>query len=127
LPRSIGEFEGGEIVVGLGRFGPFLRHLEKFISIPKTLSPQSINEEEAIQLIRNKRAKEAERIIKRFEEDPDVEVLNGRFGAYITCKGSNYRIPKNMEPTELTLETCREIIDRSPEKAGKKRKASKKK
>jgi DNA topoisomerase-1 len=127
LPRSLGEFEGDKITVGLGRFGPFVRHREKFISIPKTLSPQTITEEEAIQLIREKRAKEAERIIKRFEEAPGLEILNGRFGAYITYQGANYRIPKNMAPTDLTLEICRDIIDQSPGKADKKRKTGKKK
>ncbi|MDR2763689.1 MAG: type I DNA topoisomerase [Tannerella sp.] len=127
LPRTAGEFEGDKIIVGLGRFGPFIRLREKFISIPKTLNPYTISEEEAIQLIMEKRAKEAERTIKRFEEDPDLEILNGRFGAYIAYQGANYRIPKNTEPTELTLEACRKIIGQSSEKTDKKRKAGKRK
>jgi DNA topoisomerase-1 len=127
LPRLVGEFEGDKITAGLGRFGPFVRHREKFIAIPKTLNPRTISAEEAIQLILEKRARDAERIIKQFEEDSELEILNGRFGAYIVYRGVNYRIPKGMEPTELTLEACKNIIDQSPAKTEKKRKAGKKK
>ncbi|MDR2139682.1 MAG: type I DNA topoisomerase [Tannerella sp.] len=125
LPRSAGEFEGDEITVGLGRFGPYIRFRDKFISIPKTLNPHTISDEEAIRLIREKRAREAERIIKQFEEEPGLEVLNGRYGAYIACQGVNYRIPKDMKPDELTLEACRKIIELSPTKTGKSRKTGK--
>ncbi|MDR1102949.1 MAG: type I DNA topoisomerase [Tannerella sp.] len=128
LPRSIGAFEGDGLTVGIGRFGPFVRHQEKFISIPKTLDPYTISEEEAIQLIVEKRAKEAERTIKLFAEDPDLKILKGRFGAYIAYQGVNYRIPKDAAaPTELTLEACLKIIEFSPEKTVKKRNAVKRK
>ena len=110
LPRTIGEYEGKEMTAGIGRFGPFVRHNNLFISIPKTLNPLSITSSEAIQLIEEKRKKEAQRHIKTFAEEPGLEILNGRFGAYITFNGANYRIPKTAVPAELTLEDCRKII-----------------
>ncbi|HCC51452.1 MAG TPA: type I DNA topoisomerase [Porphyromonadaceae bacterium] len=122
LPRTVGEYEGEEMVAGIGRFGPFIRHNGVFISIPKTLNPLSITPEEAIELIEGKRKKEQERHIKTFkEEDPDLEILNGRFGPYIAYKGNNYRIPKSTEPASLTLEDCRKIIDEAADKPAKKR------
>lgn len=121
LPRTVGEYEGEEMVAGIGRFGPFIRHNGVFISIPKTLSPLSITPEEAIELIEGKRKKEQERHIKTFKEDPDLEILNGRFGPYIAYKGNNYRIPKSTEPASLTLEDCRKIIDEAADKPAKKR------
>jgi DNA topoisomerase-1 len=127
LPRVVGEFEGEEIVAGIGRFGPFVRHSGKFTSIPKTLAPLSITEEEAIQLIEEKRNKEAQRCIKQFEEDPDMEVLNGRYGAYISYKGANYRLPKNANPAALTLEECKNIVENTAGKTVKKRVTGKKK
>jgi DNA topoisomerase-1 len=126
LPRTIGEYEGKEMIAGVGRFGPFIRHNNVFISIPKTLNPLSITPEESIQLIEEKRGKEAQRHIKSFAEEPDLEVLNGRFGAYIAFEGINYRIPKTVVPAELTLEECRNIIAQAPaDKPVKKRSTSK--
>ena len=110
LPRLIGEYEGKEMTAGIGRFGPFVRHNNIFVSIPKTLSPMSITPEEAIQLIEEKRKKDSQRHIKSFAEEPGLEVLNGRFGAYIAFNGTNYRIPKNAIPAELSLEDCKKII-----------------
>jgi DNA topoisomerase-1 len=121
LPRMVGEYEGEEMIAGLGRFGPFIRHNGVFISIPKTMNPIGITPEEAITLIEDKRKKEQERQIKTFREDPDVELLNGRYGPYIAYRGSNYRIPKNTDPSSLTLEDCRKIIITSAGKPAKKR------
>ncbi|MDR0757884.1 MAG: type I DNA topoisomerase [Tannerella sp.] len=115
LPRTVGEYEGDEMVAGIGRFGPFIRHCGKFVSMPKTLNPLTVTEEEAIQLIEEKRSKETQRHIKTFEGE-GIEILNGRYGAYIACNGKNYRIPKNASPEELTLEDCRKIIDSSTKK-----------
>jgi len=109
LPRTVGEYEGEELVAGIGRFGPFIRHCGKFISIPKTLKPQTITQEEAIQLIDEKRKKETQRHIKTFE-DEGIEILNGRYGAYIAHDKTNYRIPKNTDPAKLTVEDCRKIM-----------------
>jgi DNA topoisomerase-1 len=111
LPRTVGKYEGEDLVAGVGRFGPFIRHNGVFISIPKTLSPLRITPEEAIELIENKRKKEQERQIRTFQEDPDLEILNGKYGPYITYKKKNYRIPKGTEATSLTLWDCRKIID----------------
>ena len=128
LPRTIGEYEGAEMVAGIGRFGPFVRHNSVFISIPKTLNPLSITSEEAIELIEDKRKKEQERFIKTFGEEPEqIEVLNGRYGPYIAFKGSNYRIPKGTEPASLTLEDCRKIIDETGDKPAKKKYSGRKK
>jgi len=114
LPRTIGEFEEKEMVAGVGRFGPFVRHDNVFISIPKTLSPLSITPEEAIRLIKEKRSKAMQRQIKTFAEAPGLEILNGRYGAYIAYNGTNYRIPKNVVPAELSLDECRKIIADAP-------------
>ena len=110
LPRSIGYFEEEEMTAAIGRFGPFVRHKNVFIAIPKNLSPFSITQEEAIRLIEEKRQKETQRHIKIFAEEPGLEILNGRYGAYIAFNGKNYRIPKNAVAAELSLEDCRKII-----------------
>jgi len=127
LPRTIGEYEGMEMVVGVGRFGPFVRHDGIFIAIPRTISPLSITPEEAIVLIENKRRKEKERNIKSFDEDPDLEILNGRYGPYLSFKGGNYRISKGTDVASLTLEECRKIIENAGEKPQKKSFSGKKK
>ena len=127
LPRVIGDFEGEEMVAAVGRFGPFIRHSGKFISIPKTLNPLSITKDEAIELIMEKRDKEAKRHIKQFAEEPGLEILNGRYGPYIAFNGTNYRIPKGMEAEKLTLEDCKQIMADADKKPAKKRGASKKK
>ena len=127
LPRTVGEFEAEEIVAAIGRFGPFIRHNGKFIAIPKPQDPLTITEKEAVELIENMRAKEAQRFIKQFEEEPDLEVLNGRFGPYIKFQGNNYRIPKNVDPAKLTLKECHTIIGNAPEKPEKKQRTVKKK
>ena len=117
LPRTIGEFEGKEMVAAIGRFGPFIRHDGKFTSIPKAFSPLTITQEEAIQLIEDKRKQLANRTIKTFDEDPETEILNGRFGPYITSNKANYKIPKTVkDPASLTLEDCKKIIAEAAEK-----------
>ncbi len=126
LPRVIGTFEDKEMTAAIGRFGPFVRHDNQFVSIPKTLSPYSITAEEAIALIEEKRNKEAQRYIKKFEEEPGLEILNGRYGPYITFDKANYRIPKGVEAASLTLEECKKIIAEAGEKPSKRRGAKKK-
>ena len=128
LPRTIGEYEGSEMIAGIGRFGPFVRHNSSFISIPKTMNPLSITPEEAIELIEGKRKKEQERHIKTFGEEPNlIEIINGRYGPYIASGGNNYRIPKGAEPASLTLEDCRRIIDETADKPAKKKFTGRKK
>lgn len=128
LPRTVGEFEGKPITAAVGRFGPFVVHDGKFTSIPKGLTPVSITLEEAIDLILKKRQTDEQRFIKKFEEEPELEILKGRFGPYINYKGKNYRIPKSLgDPLELTLEDCRNLIEEAATKAPASSKRSAKK
>lgn len=110
LPRTLGEFRGKDVVIGVGRFGPYIRHDNKFVSLPKGVDPMEIQLDEAIELIEAKEKKDREKIIKTFEEEPELQVLNGRYGPYIAYKKSNYKIPKSRKPEELSLEDCRKII-----------------
>ena len=128
LPRTIGEYEGKVMVAAVGRFGPFVRHDGKFISIPKELNPLTITSDEAIALIEGKRKKDEQRFIKKFEEDPDMEILNGRFGPYISYQSANYRLPKTIsKPEELTFEECKKIIEEAGEKPAGSRRVTRKK
>lgn len=111
FPRLIGQFEDADVSVAIGRFGPYVKHNGKFVSIPKELSPAHITLDEAVGLIEKKRAADANKIARQFDEDPEIQILNGRFGPYIKFKGSNYKIPKTVgNPSDLSLEQCREII-----------------
>lgn len=110
LPRTLGEFEGSEVSVGVGRFGPYVKHDGKYVSIPKDFTPQQITLEEAIHLIEEKRTSEAKKVLKTFPEDPELEVLNGRYGVYICYKKQNYKIPKGTDTESLTYEDCKAII-----------------
>lgn len=109
FPRSIGSYEEAELTVAIGRFGPYVKHKSAFYSLAKTDDPNTIDAERAIDLIGEKRKKETERVIRLFDEDPQVQVLNGRYGPYIAIGKSNYRIPKGTDPASLSLEKCREI------------------
>lgn len=110
LPRNLGLFREKDVVVGVGRFGPYVRHNNKFTSLPKGADPLEITLEEAIELIEAKEQQDREKIIKTFEEEPDLQVLNGRYGPYIAFGKSNYKIPKGTKPEELSLDDCRRII-----------------
>ena len=130
LPRTLGEYEGKTVSVGVGRFGPYVLHNKVYVSLPKAADPMTITLEEAEQLILEKRQKEMERHLKKFEEEPELEILNGRYGPYITYKGSNYKIPKDIVPQDLTLKSCLELIKVQNEKepgTTKKRKTAPKK
>lgn len=118
MPRQMGEFEGKPVVVGIGRFGPYVQHDKKYVSIPKEEDPYSITLERCIELIKNKREAEANKIIKTFDENPDIQILNGRFGAYIKAGDKNVKIPKGKNPAELTLEECLALAEAAPERKG---------
>jgi len=131
LPRIIGEYEGKTVSVGIGRFGPYIQHNKVYVSLPKTLDPMKVTLEEAEQLILEKRAKEAERHIKKFDEEPDMEILNGRYGPYIAYKGNNYKIPKDIVPQDLSLKSCLELVriqdEKGPSTSSKGKRTAKKK
>ena len=110
LPRSLGDFEGQEVTVGVGHYGPYVKHNGKYASIPKEISPTAISLEEAIGLIKAQREAEAKKVIKTFDEEPDLKVMNGRYGPYIVYKKQNVKIPKGKDAEALTLEECREIV-----------------
>ncbi len=131
LPRTIGEYEGKTVSVGIGRFGPYIQHNKVYVSLPKTLDPMKVTLEEAEQLILEKRAKEAERHIKKFDEEPDMEILNGRYGPYIAYIGNIYKIPKDIVPQDLSLKSCLELVriqdEKGPSTSSKGKRTAKKK
>ena len=131
LPRTLGEYEGKTVTVGIGRFGPYIQHNKVYVSLPKTLDPMKVTLEEAEQLILEKRAKEAERHIKKFDEEPELEILNGRYGPYIAYKGNNYKIPKDIVPQDLSLKSCLDLIkiqdEKGPSTSAKGKRTAKKK
>ena len=125
LPRTVGQYEGSDVVIGAGRFGPYVLHNKKYVSLPKGEDPMAVTLEQAVSLITEKRRQEEERHLKTFKEDAKLEVLNGRYGPYIAYDGKNYRMPKAMhdKARELTYAECMEIVNAAPEtktKRGKK-------
>ena len=113
LPRTLGDYEGKTVTVGAGRFGPYILHDKKFVSLPKDEDPLTVELDRAIELITEKRQQEQLRHIQKFEQDPEMEVMQGRFGPYICYKGKNYRMPKAMQNKagELTYEQCAEVVN----------------
>ena len=127
LPKTLGEYEEKTVTVAIGRFGPYVRHDGKFASIPKEEDPHDVTLDRAIELIEEKKKADAERFIKDFPENPDVQILKGRYGPYIKVGKKNVKIPKEItDPTEITLEQCLEWAEKAPEK-GKRGGAKKKK
>lgn len=126
LPRTLGDFEGKTVVVGIGRFGPYIRHDGKYVSLPKEFTPQGVSLEDAIILIQQKREQESQRLIKKFDEDDELELLNGRFGPYIAYKKKNYKLPKGSEPALLTFADCMKIVEDADKAPAKKKPARKK-
>ena len=129
LPRDLGEYDGKIVTVGEGRFGPYIRYDNSFTSIPKDISPMEINLDEAVELINAKKEAEAKKMIKSFDEEPELQILNGRFGPYISYQKKNFKIPSSQKPEALTLEECMTIVNTPKEKstAKKVRKTTKKK
>ena len=122
LPRQVGKYEGTPITIGAGRFGPYVMHDKKFVSIPKNIDPLEITQEQAINLIVTKRNAEEQSILKTFEEQEGLQIRTGRFGPYIACNGKNFKIPRSMaeRAAELTIEECRKIMSEPPKKKAKK-------
>ena len=126
LPREVGTFEDKSVTAAIGRFGPYLRHDGKFVSIPKDLSPTSISLEEAIELIKAKRQADSNKVVKTFDEDPEIQILNGRYGVYVSYHKSNYKIPKSVsDPAAMTYDEVKALIseqDAAPKKTVTRRK-----
>ena len=124
LPRTLGEYETNEVMVSTGRFGPYIRHKSLFYSLPKEEDPLTIELERSIEIILAKRQQDSQKILKEFKEDKTlIQVLNGRYGAYIYFNKANYKIPKGKDPKALTLEDCKTIISETqPSKSKSKKK-----
>jgi DNA topoisomerase-1 len=119
LPRELGDFEKKPMTVAIGRFGPYIKHDNKFYSISKDDDPYTLSEDRGIEIIIAKRKADSEKLIKEFKENEEVKVLNGRFGPYIVALGKNVKIPKDKDPKSLTLEECLELAEAAPEKKGR--------
>ena len=119
MPRDLGLFEEKPVVVSIGRFGPYVLHDKKFVSIPKDIDPYTITPERAVELIEAKRIADANKTIKLFAEDPEIQILNGRFGPYIKAGKKNVKIPKDREPASLTYEECVALAADAPERRGR--------
>jgi DNA topoisomerase I len=127
FPKSIGEYEGKDLVVAIGRFGPYIKHNNEFYSLSKSDDPASLSVERAIGIISEKRQKDKEKVIQKFEGKETVMVLNGRYGPYISIGKNNYKIPKDKEPARLTLEDCMKIVAEQDKKEKKPSSPKKKK
>lgn len=115
LPRIVGQFEGKDMKVAVGRFGPYIQHAGAFTSIGKEDDPMTINAERAIELIEVKRLADAAKLIKTFKEDAEMQLLNGRWGAYLKIGKNNYKLPKGAVAEELTYQQCVEIAKNQPD------------
>lgn len=124
-PRVIGEYESKEVSVNIGRFGPYVKHDGKFVSIPKDLTPETIDLNEAIELIKAKAEAEKKKVVKIYDEDPELHLLNGRYGIYLAYKGQNYKIPKTIaDPASLKYEEAKKIVEDEASKPGGNRKTA---
>ncbi|MCF0207121.1 MAG: type I DNA topoisomerase [Bacteroidales bacterium] len=119
LPREIGEYENDKVIVALGKFGPYVKNNGKYFALAKGDDPYSINLDRAIELIEEKKEKLKNALCRTFDEIPDLQILKGRFGPYISYQKKNYKIPKNLNPEEITLEQCKEIINSGQDKKKK--------
>jgi DNA topoisomerase-1 len=127
LPRSVGEYDGEMVKANVGRFGPYIQIGKLFVSIPKEFDPISISLDKAIELIDAKRQDEANKVIKLFDDRPDVQLLNGRYGAYLKIGKDNFKLPKGKEAAELNLEECLVIAENQLKNPSKSKSRAKKK
>ena len=127
LPRDMGEFEGKKVVIGASKFGPYIKFGTTYITIPKDMDPLSMNNADCLKLINLKKEEDKAKHLKKFDEDPEMEIMNGRFGPYVAYKGLNYRIAKSVsKPAELTYQECLDIISKADLKPKKKSTKAKK-
>lgn len=125
LPRTAGQYEEKDVVIGIGRFGPYVRHESKFVSLKKEDDPMSIKLDRAIELIEEGRQRERDKYIKVFENDSDMQVLNGRWGPFIKYKGENYKITKGTDAHALSYDDCLKIVETQPSTKAKRKKSAK--
>lgn len=121
LPRVLGRWEDREVIVGQGRFGPYVRMDKNYVSVPKNMDPMSITLDEVLTLFKAKQDAAKEKVIRTFEDEVDMQILRGRYGPYIAYEKKNYKIPSDKEPASLTVDDCRKIIETYREKASKPR------
>lgn len=126
LPRTLGERDGKEVMIGSGRYGVYIRWDKAYVTLPADYDPMNVTYDEAMALLDEHEREQANRHIKSFDEDSTLEILNGRYGPYISCSGTNYRIPKGTDPATLTYEACKEIMAKQAESAADKPRRSKK-
>ena len=114
MPRTLGNYEGDAVVIGAGRFGPYVLHKKKYTSLAKGTDPMAVTLDQAIALINEKRQQESQKHLKAFDADGKLQIMNGRYGPYIAYDGKNYRIPKTMHANaaKLTFDQCMEIIEK---------------
>ncbi|MCM1066263.1 MAG: type I DNA topoisomerase [Muribaculaceae bacterium] len=125
FPRELGDFEGKAVSVGVGRFGPYVRHDGKYVSIPKDIAAAEVSLDKAIELIEAKRQADAQKTLCTFDEDPDMQVLNGRFGPYIVYKKKNYKLPRGLEhPEQISYADAKKIIEEADAAPAKPRRAA---
>ena len=122
MPRDLGEFENKKVTIGIGRFGPYVRHNNLFVSLAKTDDPYTVDLERAIELIEQKREKDRNSLIRVFEQDPELKILNGRWGPYLSYKKTNVRLPKGKKAEDLTFEECIELVSKAPSTPKRKKK-----
>ncbi len=120
LPRTVGVFEDHEIIAAIGRFGPYVKHRNTFYSLKKEDDPHTVTLERAVEIIQAKREAEKNKVIREFPENPDLKVLNGRYGPYISYKKKNYRIPKKKDASALNFDDCMAIVSAGESKKKKK-------
>lgn len=123
LPRTVGVIDGSAVTIGTGRYGAYILHNKEYTSLPKEEDPLTVTLETVIKVLQDKKEKDQQRHIKKFEEDEKMEVLNGRYGPYVAYDGKNYRLPRNLQQkaAELTYEQCKQIIEETPVKTTAKR------
>ncbi len=117
FPRTLGELDGKPVTVGKGKFGPYIRYENTYVSVPETVDPLSVTLEEAERMLQEKKEAEARKVIKTFPDNPDMQILNGRYGPYIAYQKKNYKIPENVEPADLNLDACFKVIELQKEKS----------
>lgn len=119
LPRTLGEFQEQVVKANVGRFGPYIQHGKVFASIPKGEDPMTVTYDRAVEILKEKQEADANKIIKIFKEDENVQLLNGRWGAYLKIGKNNYKLPKTADPEKLTYEECIEISQNQEKPKGK--------